>query len=124
MTLQQAINEGYQYYIYSNEGFQSINDLSDLQKDESPYAWEREMEIVENESFHPANTVDAKDILRLIGEQLQDEQSFESGDDTDNISNAIKSIDHSILKRLLDAIAEKLDGISYYISTGITLTKQ
>lgn len=122
MTVAQAIKEGYQHWMYSSDGFQPMRDLKELLGEDADFIWQREIELVDKDSYHPAG-IDAGDLLEMIGDQLQEDHSGESGDDTDGVADAIKSIDRAIVQPLIDAITSKLEGLNYYRSTGITLTR-
>ena len=85
--------------------------------------WEKELELCEKEPYHPAG-MDAKSLLEHIGDQLQNDHSSESGDDTNDVCDAIKSIDVSIVQPFIDAMNEKLQGLNYYRASGIMLSKE
>lgn len=126
MTVQQAIDEGYEYYLYADDEFQRLKHLTDLLLEDNAEhissEWARGLELVEKEPYHPAG-IDAAGLLEQIGDQLQNDHSGESGDDTSDVEDAVKDIDHAIVQPLIDAIAEKLNGLNYYRSTGIKLVR-
>lgn len=123
MTAQEAIDQGYEHWIYANGGFQSIRDLQELLSEDSGFIWMGDIELIEKEPYHPENIIDAKDILGIVGDQLQLHHEDNSGDDTGGVYAAINTIDPKIIQPLLDEIQNKLNGLNYYRSTGISLTK-
>lgn len=119
INVQQAIEEGYEYYMYVDEDFQAIKCLKDISGDS--YRLTKILELVEKEPYHPAS-IDEDSILEYVGGAIWEQHNSECGDDTDNIVDAINLIDKSTLKPFLDAVAEKLQGLNYYRGSGIELT--
>ena len=110
LTIAQAIEQGYEKWVYAGEGFQSLNFLSDIQDSDFQNGI---ILLVEKEPYQPSG-ISAEDLLELIGEHLNENHSSESGDDTDEVLNNIKKIDHKVLEPLIKAIDDKLDGLCYY----------
>lgn len=119
LTIAQAIEQGYEKWVYAGEGFQPLNFLSDIQDSDFQNGI---ILLVEKEPYQPSG-INAEDLLELIAEHLNDNHASESGgDDTDEVLNNIKKIDHKILEPLIKAIDEKLDGLChYYRATDIEL---
>lgn len=112
-TVKQALEEGYEYYVYDSDGWQSLNYISDGEMD-----FDRsDIVLIKKESVSPAG-MDSKQIAELIAEHLEVNHSDDTGDDTEQVYNAIKELDFSEVEKMID---EALSKIKYYTSSGIKL---
>ena len=113
LTLEQAIKEGYKSFVYPSDGFQALKDLDyDIDFDKKPM-------LVEKESYHPLGMT-AKDIAELIAENIEENHSSDSGDDTEEVYKAIMEIDFSEVEKMID---EKLSKLNYYRQSNVELIK-
>ena len=111
LTLKQAIEEGYKSFVYPEDGFQALKDLDyDIDFDKKPM-------LVEKESYRPRG-LDAKNIAELIAENLEENHSSDSGDDTRQVYNSIMQIDFSDVEKMID---EKLSKLNYYRQSDVEL---
>lgn len=113
MTVKQALEEGYEYYVYDSDGWQALNYISDNEMD-----FERsDIVLVKKETVSPAG-IDSKAIAELIAEHLEVNHSDDTGDDTEQVYDIIKKLDFSDVEKQID---EALNAIKYYTSSGIKL---
>lgn len=118
LTLTQALEQGYVYYVYQGDGYQSLKHLTDLKLD--PSDLERDdLELVEIDPQHPAG-ISSKDLAELIADHLEDQHSSETGCDTLDVYNTIRGLDFTDMEK---KIAEELKGIAYHMACGIKLVK-
>lgn len=111
LTLKQAIEEGYKSFVYPADGFQALKDLDyDIDFDKKPM-------LVEKEHYHPSG-MHAKHIAELIAENLEENHSSDSGDDTRQVYDAIMEIDFSDIEKVID---EKLSKLNYYRQSDVEL---
>lgn len=120
LTLNQAIEQGFESYLYSGEKFQSLQDLafitdSDFEKGK--------IELVCKEPYNPSSGMDAGNILDFLSEQIWLNHHDESGDDTESVSDAIRELPKELFEPILKAIDAKLSTLNYYKSSGIELVK-
>lgn len=115
ITYQEAIAQGYEHYVYNNDGYQSLKDISDV---ESIDFNREDLRLVNKEPYHPSG-ISSKDIAELLAEHLECNHSGESGDDTEAVYDAIKALDFSEAEA---KISEALSGLVYYRATDIKLT--
>lgn len=114
MTISEALAAGYTQYLFCKDGYQSLRDIEhvtdkDLAKED--------IRLVSKQSYNPAG-MDAKDIAETLAENIACQHSDESGDDTDTVYDAIKSLDFSAAS---DMINEALSKLPYYKGTDIKL---
>lgn len=120
LTLQEAIQEGYSAFIYANDGWQAIKMLNEYQLDDD-IDWTRDdIYLVQKEGQNPAG-LSAEEIAEMLAENIQCSHSDETGDDTDDVYDAIKRLDFSDVS---EKINEALAGIFYYRQTNIHLIKE
>lgn len=116
MTLQEAINNGYKYYVYPDEGHQRLKNISDdidaINFDKSPMATEKTPIIF--------NGIDENQIRDLLADSTWKLWNEITGDDTDIIHDLFKEIDFSDVE---SRIQEKLKSLRYYKQSNIELVK-
>ncbi|RYD56994.1 MAG: hypothetical protein EOP56_09310 [Sphingobacteriales bacterium] len=118
MTPQQAKEAGYTHYVHADGNFEPIHPLDELGE-----FTDKCIVLVEPKPYSP--TCDSAEIiLEQLAEQMHCSICNESGDDTDDVYDAIKSIDKDMLQPFVDAVNEKLQKIKYYSSTSILLVNQ
>lgn len=120
LTLKEAIEQGYESWLYADEQFQSLNDLAFI---EDSHFNGRKIELVSKEPYSPSSGIDADSILDLLAEQIWENHHGETGDDTDTVSDAIRELPKEMFAPILKAIDDKLNTLSYYKSSGIELVK-
>lgn len=113
LTIEQAIDQGYESFVYPEDGFQALKGLDyDIDFDKKPM-------LVEKEPYHPSG-ISAKDIAELIAENLEENHSSDSGDDTEQVYDAIMEINFSEVEKMID---EKLSKLYYYRQSDVELIK-
>lgn len=117
LTVKQALEQGYDKWLYANRGFQGLSDLKSIE----PYDFSKgKIELVHFEPYSPVG-MSAKDIIELIADQIENDHSGESGDDTLQVWHSLKEIDEKHAQPLVDAIDAELQKLNYYKSSGIEL---
>lgn len=119
LTLQQAIEQGYESWLYADERFQAIQDLAFIED----CHFNRKIELVNKEPYHPSSGLDADSIIDIIAEQIWENHHDESGDDTGSVPDAIRELPKELFGPILKAIDDKLNTLCYYKSSGIELVK-
>lgn len=114
LTVAEALKQGYEYFVYANgDQWQSLGQISDTKN----INWNSTPMITEKEGI-PVSIPSAEDLADLISEHIQGQWDDETGDDTNDVSDAIKSIDFTDLRQKMEvALADK----HYYRSSGIKL---
>ncbi len=113
MTVKEALEQGFEYYVYDSDGWQSLKDISDMDMD-----WNRDdIKLVNKEPTHPFG-LDAKYIAETLAEIISINYADESGFDGDDVYDTIKDLDLSDTE---DKINEALSKIIHYRSSGIKL---
>lgn len=115
LTVKEALDQGYEYYVYNDEGFQSLKHISDMDMDFS----REDILIIKKESYNPPG-LNAKDIAELLAETIEHNHSSDSGDDTEQVYDAIIDLDFSEAERIID---EALSKLVYYRATDIKLVE-
>lgn len=115
LTVKQALELGYESFVYDSDGYQSIKPI-----DPEDIDWKRDdISLVEKESFSPMGL--EEDILKeMIIESIWLSHHDNTGDDTNSIAEALKplNLDLSNVKKQID---EALSELKYYKSSGIKL---
>lgn len=113
LTVKEALEQGYEYYVYNDDGYQALNHISYMEMD-----FKRDdISIVNKDSYHPLG-LDAKSIAELLAETINYNHACDSGDDTEQVYNAIMDIDFSDVEQ---RISEALSKLHYYRSSNIKL---
>ncbi len=113
LTVKEALEQGYEYYVYDSDGWQSLKDISDMDMN-----WDRDdISLVNKDPSHPFG-LDAKYIAETLAEIISINYSDESGFDGDDVYDAIKDLD---LSETENKINESLSKINHYRSSGIKL---
>lgn len=120
ITIEQAIAEGYEYWVYGNNDGEPIQSLSDLQQDPESSDWELGLYLVDKEKRRAVST-SAADLKEEITEQLCCRYYDATGNDDDSeVEDAMKAID---FRPIAEAINEALKDIYCYAITEIKLIK-
>lgn len=113
MTVKEAVKQGFEYYVYDSDGWQSLKEISDMGMN-----WNRDdIKLVNKESNHPFG-LDAKYIAETLAEIISVNYSDETGYDGDDVYDVIKDLDLSQTEKLIE---EALSKINHYRSSGIKL---
>ncbi len=113
LTVKQALEQGYEYYVYDSDGWQSLKDISDMEMD-----FDRDdLVLVNKDPQHPFG-LNAKYIAETLAEIISVNYSDETGCDTDDVYDAIKDLDLSETEKTIN---EALSKINHYRSSGIKL---
>lgn len=114
LTPQQALEQGYIHFGYKGLEYQTLNDLSDISDEDI----ERGVCLFSKE--HTTPTCE-EDIQTFLADHIQDNWSSETQDDTNDVYEAIMSID---LADIADRINNVLDHKRYYTLTDIELVTE
>jgi hypothetical protein len=117
LTLQQAIEQGYEYFVYPSDGYQSLKSLSEYSEDE--INWKNNPTLCGKEPQHPGG-MDAEELRDHLAGLISDNHASETGCDTDGVYDAIKEIDFT---EIAEKIQEKLNGINFFWQSKIELIK-
>jgi len=112
LTVKEALEQGYEKFCYANEGFQALHDIKEA--NEQDFA--RGVEIISKEPFYAG--IDADSLKELIAEDIECNWVDQTGDDTEQVFNAVKELDFTDMAKMIN---DKLNAIPYYRSTGIKL---
>ena len=113
LTVKDALDQGYKYYFYDSDGWQSMKEIKDMEMDFS----KDDISLAEKEPYNPTG-LNSKDIADLLADRIQDQHNSETSCDTNDIYNTIKELDFSVAEMIID---EALSKINYYCSSGIKL---
>lgn len=116
MTLQEAMDNGYKHYVYPDDGYQRLknisDDIDDIDFDKSPMATEKTPIIF--------NGIDEHQIRELLADATWELWNEITGDDTDLIHDVFKEINFYDVEC---RIQEKLKTLRYYKQSNIKLVK-
>lgn len=113
LTVKEALEQEYVYYVYNDDGYQSLKDISDMEMD-----FDREdIRLVSKEPYAPCG-MDSKNIAETIAEIIEQNHVEDTGDDTEQVYDAIMEIDFSEAEKLIN---EALSKLNYYRATEIKL---
>ena len=118
LTVLEAIEQGYKYFIYPCDGYQALKELTDYTDEEID--WDKTPTLCHKEAQHPAG-MDADELKEHLADVISDNHSSDTGCDTDDVYEAIKEIDFT---DIAEKIKEKLSGINFYWQSEIELLKQ
>ncbi len=114
LTPQQAIEQGYVHFGYKGLEYQTLNDLSDITDEDI----ERGVCLFSKDYTTPTCQ---EDIQTFLADHIQDNWSFETQDDSNDVYEAIMAID---LSDIADRINKVLQDKKYYILTDIELVTE
>lgn len=114
LTPQQAIEQGYLFFGYKGLEYQTLNDLSDITDEDI----ERGVCLFSKEYTTPTCQ---EDIQTFLADHIQDQWSSETQDDTNDVYEAIMTID---LSDIADRINNVLEDKKYYTLTDIELVTE
>ena len=117
LTIKEAINQGYEYFVYPANGYQALNSLTDYSEDE--INWDENPTLCGKEPQHPAG-MSAEELKEHLADIIADNHASETGCDTDDVSDAIKSIDFTEISNKIEA---ELSKINFYWQSEIELIK-
>ncbi|MBP1165082.1 hypothetical protein JOE44_001966 [Chryseobacterium sp. PvR013] len=117
LTIQQAIDQGYEYFVYPADGYQALKSLSDYAENE--INWENNPTLCNKEPQHPAG-MNAEELRDHLADVISDNHASETGCDTDCVFDAIKEIDFT---DIAEKIQDKLNGINFFWQSEIALKK-
>src|SRR4051812_9253440 len=89
LTIKEALEQGYTCYLFTDSGFQSLQDISEVDDEDLARP---DIRLVDKEPYSP-DGMSSKDIAELLADRLEDNHSSESGDDTLEVYNTIKELD-------------------------------
>ena len=120
LTLQQALEQGYTHFFYKGEGYQAMNELSQVTDED----FKRGLELVNKETETISSYVTAEDIREFIAETSEERHSDETGSDTETCYPLLIDIPIETFNPIMEVINEAMKSISYYKGSGIELVKE
>ena len=117
LTRAEAIEQGYEYFVYPAEGYQSVKSL--METEEEDINFEAKPMICDKKYFHPRG-MSASEIKELIIEQIWDDHCSDIGDDTNAVPDALSDLDCSDLEL---KIKQRLDKLKYWRQSDIHLVQ-
>ncbi len=114
LTVKEALEQGYTKYCFGSDGFQSLKDIIHVEKE---HLEREDIRLINKESYHPLG-ISSKDIAELLAENLECNHSDDSGDDTNQVYDAIIELDFTEAE---NKITEALSKLNYYRATKIKL---
>ena|SRR3990167_4950571 len=103
LTKQEALKEGYTLCGYSGEEYQTLIKIADVNEEDFKIG---EICIAEKEGEHPVT--DAKTIREMIADIMESQWGNDTGDDTEDVYNAIMKLDFTATANLInDALKDK-----------------
>lgn len=115
LTLQEAIDQGYEHFFYKGEGYQRLNILSEIEDSD----FDKGVELANKEPHYPTS-LDSHEIADWIADTMQDRFTEETGDDTNSVYDLLKDLDCT---PIVESIEAKLKSMQFYKSSGIKLIK-
>jgi len=115
LTVKEALEQGYVYYVYSDDGYQKLKDITDVNNID----FDRAVRLVDKNPYHPAG-IDKESLMDMIAEHIYLNHESESGDDTDSVYDAIKAIDFDFTD-VINKIHTALSNLNYYKAVNIRL---
>lgn len=112
LTIQQAIEQGYKYFVYPEDGYQTIKTIVSDEPD-----FTRKVMLCEKEPYHP-NGMDSKSIAELLADNIECNHVDETGDDTEQVFDKIKSLDFTDVEKRIE---EALSTLNYYRQSEVEL---
>lgn len=118
LTIKEALEQGYEYYLHPSTSWQTLNDILDAQQDVFEDNPDAEIFLADKKPLHPTS-LSSDDIAEFLAEFICENHSFETGcDDTNDIYDAIKGIDFSEVSNKID---DALKSFTYHAMTNIRL---
>lgn len=117
LTLEEAINNGFDSFVYPEDGYQSIKMLDEYKESEIDFT--KKPMLCEKEPFHPAG-LSSKEIAEILSDHIQDCHFSDTGDDTFEVLNILKDIDCTDLS---ERIQERLNTLNYRTQSNTALVK-
>lgn len=112
ITAKDAIEQGYSYFGYTGLECQTLNELSDITEEDI----DRGACLFSKEFTTPTCNEDIKEFL---ADHIQDNWSSETQDDTNEVYQAIMSLD---LSDITNRVNKALEHKKYYYLTDIEIT--
>ena len=112
LTPTQALEQGYEYYVYPGDGYQCLKSISDGDIDfsKNPMATSKESIVFKG--------TDSDQIRDLLADANWEQWNEITGDDTESVHDLFKEIDFSTIENIIN---EKLESLRYYRQSGIEL---
>lgn len=117
LTLAEALAQGYTHFFYAGDGYQAMNELSEITA--SDYA--RGVELVNKETEKISSYVSAEDIRGFIADTSEERHSDETGSDTETVYPLLADMPLGLFDPILNEINERMKSMCYYKSSGIRI---
>jgi V8-like Glu-specific endopeptidase len=116
LTVKEALEQGYTKFGFDGREWQSALDLqTDIDADTFSGQSGKPL-LFHKEEYHPG--IDAESIKDLLADHIACNHYDETGDDTDNVEDAVRELD---FESVAEMINEKLLSTTYYKLTDIEL---
>lgn len=113
LTVKDAIEQGYEHFVYNSDGYQSLKELTSNDID-----WSRDdIYVVGKEPLHPKGLT-ANELADFIGDRLEADYYEITGSDSNSVYDAIIEVDFSDIEMRINKALEK---VNYYEATKIKL---
>lgn len=113
LTVKQAIEKGFEYFVYAKEGYQAAQKLGVDEID-----WSREDIYLLDKNGNPPHTLSSKEIAETLADAISENHSWDTGDDTDDVYQTICDLDFTDVEQ---RIKEALSSMIFYPQTNIRL---
>ncbi|SHK84329.1 hypothetical protein [Chryseobacterium polytrichastri] len=117
LTLKQAIEQGYKYFVYPEDGYQALMDLEHNSEDD--VNWNKKPTLCNKDASHPSG-MDAEELKVHLADTISDNHAGDTGCDTDDVYEAIMELDFT---EMAEKIQERLNGINFYWQSDVELIK-
>lgn len=115
LTLNQALEQGYTHFGYSDDGYQPMNDLTDFDAEQATGK-----ECLFSKEFR-SPSVDAESLRELIADDTENNWDADIDDDTSDVLHIINSMPIHHFEALAKEINDELSRKHYYSLTDIKL---
>lgn len=114
LTPKEALEQGYLYFVFNKDGYQGLKDIADITEDDF---LRDDIRVVQKEPYHPTGLT-SKRIAERLADEIEEQHVVESGDDTQQVFNAITEMDFNDVAARIDEVLSKF---KYYKATNIQL---
>lgn len=114
LTVNEALEQGYDKFCFNSDGFQGLHDICDAEQSDFERA---DIRIIDKTPFTPSG-ISAEDIAEMLAEHIEVNHYDNTQDETEAVYKAIKKIDFSDAEAKIN---EVLLSMFYYRATDIKL---
>lgn len=117
LTIKEAIEQGYEYYLYADTEWQTLKSIEDA-KHEFLQMNHPIIFLASKEVKHPIG-LSNEEIKETLADIISENYAHDTGCDTDEVYDLIKSLD---FEDVIERIDTALQSINYRIESNIRLT--